>query len=1086
MENDRADYQFDVFLSHNSKNKAEVRELADRLEARGLKVWLDERELIPGKPILDALEAIIRSTRSAVAVIGADGLGPWQVPELRLCLQQFINHQLSVIPVLLPGCTSQPELPLFLGTLLWVDLRGGFTDEGLDRLEWGITGKKLDPAPAPAPPPPAARSYVDFVLRVRPADGGRDYTVRALSPGGDDTGRMRLPFGDAALDRHLLELQNAVLRSDGSRRGAVARVETPAKELGAGLYDALFGGAVGARYEQVRRDAAKQGAGVRLRLDLESAELSRLPWEFLYHRESDRFLCTRNTTLVRYLDTGQPVSPAPAASPLRILAVVACPRDLPPIDVAAEKACMEVALKRLQDRRVVALTWLEAATYESLEAALQAGPWHVLHFIGHGRYDAAADEGLLFFDDGAGGIDERSAQQLALLLGDSPALRLVTLCSCETAAGGPTGRPGGTAATLVREGVAAVVAMQYEISDKAAVKFSERFYQALADGLPVDAAVLHGRRAVAMSVRNSVEWGTPVLYTQCADGVLFGITPEAVAPLPVAPPPRPVVASPPAPPAPQPAAAPGPQPGPPPAPPVIEIAAPPPPVVPAPQPAAVPVAAAASSPPVGPGYWKAPELRVLVLLACADESLGRALGEYARRYDPALPVFHKHEDEPDYHLFATNQSFLVEWRCVPAAALPAEVDRFFLQGETRLLVVVSDTLAAPAGPGRYKPTAVAADLRARLLPRTEYYGGLIALVPGTASRTPDLDRTLDARAVDRDGLRDAVAKVADGLRLKAPPGPPREFLAGDSVVVRAAATRDELRACLRLRHLIYDRMGYLNDLVSGCPARLELDRFDGFDPAGRRGTLHLVALVRQGGVDQEVVGAARLVFARHIPEADRATVLGPDPTAALVRQSRLVREILDDLRATGDETSAGVLDAQMTRRGFGSLPILQSTEFEANNRKILQDAGDMAELSRVVVAPQFRGCGLSRLLVRAAVAVAIDLRKKMLLLECVPGHVPMYRKFGFEAIEGCHTRAQDLDQKAVAMMIRPQTGRLDAVVKQDLAMLALGPASALQAPYLCLCDNLTCWSTGRYESRTKQTCPLRPPAAPAPARPAAV
>ncbi|QDU23877.1 GNAT family N-acetyltransferase [Urbifossiella limnaea] len=1080
MENDRADYQFDVFLSHNSKNKAEVRELADRLESRGLKVWLDERELIPGKPILDALEAIIRSTRTAVAVIGADGLGPWQVPELRLCLQQFINHQLTVIPLLLPGCAKQPALPLFLGTVLWVDLRGGLTEEGLDQLEWGITGKKQTPAP---PPPPAGRSYLDFVLQVRPADDGRDYTVRALTPGGDGTGRMRLPFSDGALDRHLLELQNAVLRSDGARRGAVARVETPAKELGAGLYEALLGGAVGERYEQVRRDAVRQGAGVRLRLDLESAELSRLPWEFLYNRATDQFLCTRNTTLVRYLDTGQPVTPAAVACPLRILAVVACPRDLPPIDVAAEKACMEVALKRLTDRRAVALTWLDAATYESLEATLQSGSWHVLHFIGHGRYDAAADEGLLFFDDGAGGIDERSAQQLALLLGDSRALRLVTLCSCETAAGGPTGRPGGTAATLVREGVAAVVAMQYEISDKAAVKFSERFYQALADGLPVDAAVLQGRRAVAMSVRNSVEWGTPVLYTQCADGVLFGITPQAaVAPLPVAPPPRLVVASPPAPPA----AAPVPQPERSQAPPLIDVAPPPRPVEPAPQPLPPPVAAPVSSPPVEPGYWKTPELRVLVMLACADESLGRELAQYARRYDPALPVFHKHEDEPDYHLFATNQSFLVEWRSVPAAALPAEVDRFFLQGDTRLLVVVSDTLAAPAGAGRYEPTAAAADLRARLLPRTNYYGGLIALVPGTASRTPDLDRTLDARAVDRDVLRDAVATVADGLRLKAPPGPPREFLAGDSVVVKAASTRAELRACLRLRHLIYDRMGYLNDHVSGCPARLELDRFDGFDTAGRRGTLHLVAQLRHGGVDQEVVGAARLAFARHIPEEDRPTLLGPDPTAALVRQSRLIREILDDLRATGDEKSADVLAAQMAKKGFGTLPILQSTDFEANNRTILQDAGDMAELSRVVVAPQFRGCGLSRLLVRAAVAVAMDLRKKMLLLECVPGHVPMYQKFGFEAIEGCHTRAQDLDQKAVAMMIRPQKGRLDAVVKQDLKMLALGPASALAAPYLCLCDNLTCWSTGRYESRTKQTCPLCPPAAPAPARPAAV
>ena len=38
---------FDVFLSHNSKDKPDVRELAEALRARGLRVWLDECELVP-------------------------------------------------------------------------------------------------------------------------------------------------------------------------------------------------------------------------------------------------------------------------------------------------------------------------------------------------------------------------------------------------------------------------------------------------------------------------------------------------------------------------------------------------------------------------------------------------------------------------------------------------------------------------------------------------------------------------------------------------------------------------------------------------------------------------------------------------------------------------------------------------------------------------------------------------------------------------------------------------------------------------------------------------------------------------------
>ena len=39
------DFTYNVFLSHSSKDKAEVRPLAERLRKDGLKVWLDEWEI---------------------------------------------------------------------------------------------------------------------------------------------------------------------------------------------------------------------------------------------------------------------------------------------------------------------------------------------------------------------------------------------------------------------------------------------------------------------------------------------------------------------------------------------------------------------------------------------------------------------------------------------------------------------------------------------------------------------------------------------------------------------------------------------------------------------------------------------------------------------------------------------------------------------------------------------------------------------------------------------------------------------------------------------------------------------------------
>jgi len=45
---------------------------------------------------------------------------------------------------------------LFLKAFTWVDLRGGLTDEGLDRLVWGISGEKPSSMPAPAGSAPHA------------------------------------------------------------------------------------------------------------------------------------------------------------------------------------------------------------------------------------------------------------------------------------------------------------------------------------------------------------------------------------------------------------------------------------------------------------------------------------------------------------------------------------------------------------------------------------------------------------------------------------------------------------------------------------------------------------------------------------------------------------------------------------------------------------------------------------------------------------------------------------------------------------------------------------------------------------------
>jgi GTPase SAR1 family protein len=133
--------EFDVFLCHNWDDKPAVRRLAQQLRDRGLRPWLDERELRPGMPWQGAVEKQIQDIPAAVVVVGST-VSPWQDQELGAFLRQFVRRRCPVIPVLLPGA-ERPELPMFLDGMTWVDL-GVSEPDPLAQLEWGITGHHPD------------------------------------------------------------------------------------------------------------------------------------------------------------------------------------------------------------------------------------------------------------------------------------------------------------------------------------------------------------------------------------------------------------------------------------------------------------------------------------------------------------------------------------------------------------------------------------------------------------------------------------------------------------------------------------------------------------------------------------------------------------------------------------------------------------------------------------------------------------------------------------------------------------------------------------------------------------------------------
>jgi GTPase SAR1 family protein/nucleotide-binding universal stress UspA family protein len=131
--------EYDVFLSYNWRDKDIVRLIAQQLRDRGLRPWLDERQLRPGFPWQPELEEIIARIPAAAVVIGTQR-GPWQNREMHAFIQQSVSRGCAIVPVLLPDANTA-DLPVFLQGLTWVNLAITEPDP-IDQLVWGITGRQ--------------------------------------------------------------------------------------------------------------------------------------------------------------------------------------------------------------------------------------------------------------------------------------------------------------------------------------------------------------------------------------------------------------------------------------------------------------------------------------------------------------------------------------------------------------------------------------------------------------------------------------------------------------------------------------------------------------------------------------------------------------------------------------------------------------------------------------------------------------------------------------------------------------------------------------------------------------------------------
>jgi hypothetical protein len=295
------------------------------------------------------------------------------------------------------------------------------------------------------------------------------------------------------------------------------RTNASALMVGRRLMESAFTRETLSAWHESYRIALARKRGLRLRLQIDSWELARLPWEMLYDAQRGGFLAfDAHVSVVRYYRLHASAPALRPATSLKVLVAAASPDDLPAISWKREIEVLDNALSALRADQRVEVQHCPHVTLAKLQEALLAGSPNIVHYVGHAHYDTGEQRGYLFLEEESGERARWNAEDAARFF-RRYGVNLIVLNACDTA----TGAWAGLGPALVRAGIPAVVAMQWPVEDQASIRFTQLFYRALALGRTVDECVAEGRLSCGGIQADPNDWAAPVLFLRSTSGRLW-------------------------------------------------------------------------------------------------------------------------------------------------------------------------------------------------------------------------------------------------------------------------------------------------------------------------------------------------------------------------------------------------------------------------------------------------------------------------------------------------------------------------------------------------------------------------------------
>jgi hypothetical protein len=567
-----------IFISHASKDDAFVKELREALESHSIPVWVDSRNLRGGAKLAPEIDDAIAHARRVIVVLSPNTVNsPWVRKEITKALEvedQRNDEGYRVIPLLLPGI-EPAALALWFDEEpvgVRVEIKTGGLSEAMPAILAALGERSPDDFQTIKET--IQQPVEELILKLTDTkiheESGKRRAIATATliyePAGESARAVEskrfiftAPLGVIEADDLRWYLEEYYVWPIGVFKERASRIEVQLPVWGKELYESalappvahealnawLEAGADGERRFSVFVDSElPEGAGEPEQTVAREAasELLSLPWELLHDGRGFLFHGKHPVLVRRRLPNRHRMEVRPTRLPIRILLVSPRPEEENRVGYIDHRISAKPLIEAVEGLgELVTVTVLTPPTFPALEEALQKAadaelPFDVVHFDGHGVYDYEHGLGALCFEDPneTEKLERRKmqlvhAEKLAEVIRDYR-IPLVFLEACQSAKTeeDPTAS---VAAKLLEEGVTSIVAMSHSVLVETAHRFVRAFYQELALGKRIGAAMIAGQRELHRDAKRGKvmgagelllqDWFVPVLYQEEQDPQLI-------------------------------------------------------------------------------------------------------------------------------------------------------------------------------------------------------------------------------------------------------------------------------------------------------------------------------------------------------------------------------------------------------------------------------------------------------------------------------------------------------------------------------------------------------------------------------------